>query len=488
MTAPAPPARVHLLNSEDERPDGDYVLYWMTATRRVRRNAALQHALHHAAELGKPLLVLEALRVGYRWASDRHHAFILQGMAENAAAFAEAGVAYHPYVEPEPGAGKGLLAALAGRACRVVCDYWPFFFQRPMLEAAADQVPVPLEAIDSVGILPLAAAHRVFTTAASFRRHLQKTLRPHLDAPPLAAPLDGVEGPTAPVPHEVCERWPRASDALLAAAPQALAALPIDHTVGPVASRPGGASHAHERLGPFIETRLGVYHERHRDPLDHANSGLSPWIHFGQLGTWDVLQAVLDAEGWTPDKLGKVTGSRNGWWGLSEGAEGFLDELITWRELGQVWCWHRPDGDRFGVLQDWAQETLSVHAGDERPYTYSLAEFQEARTHDALWNACQRQLLAEGIIHNYLRMYWAKKILHWSATPQQAHATLFELNNRFALDGRDPSSTMNLMWTLGLFDRGWGPERPIFGKVRYMTRSGVERKYKVGRYVMRYAG
>ena len=275
---------------------------------------------------------------------------------------------------------------------------------------------------------------------------------------------------------------------MLTGSPTALATLPIDHSVPPADGRRGGASHGQARLDPFLAHKIGAYHERQKDLLNPANSGLSPWIHFGHLGTWEVLQAVFDAEAWTPARLGKVTGSRNGWWGLSEGAEGFLDELITWRELGQVYAYHRPDGGRFGDLQDWARATLSEHASDPRPAVYSLEEFAAGKTHDSLWNACQAQLRTEGIIHNYLRMYWAKKILHWSATPQQAHTTLFELNNRFALDGRDPSSTMNLMWTLGLFDRGWGPERPIFGKVRFMARTGVERKFTVGPYLARYAG
>lgn len=488
MTARAPEDRIHSLVDAPESPEGDYVLYWMTATRRVRANYGLQHALAHAERLGKPLLVLEALRVGYPWASDRHHAFVVQGMAEQKAAFAAAGVAYHPYVEPEPGAGSGLLEALSARACRVVGDFWPFFFQRAMLEAAARKLSVAYDAVDSVGVLPLKAAPRVFTTAASFRRHLHKTLRPHLEAPPEWNPLAGTHGPMAVVPPAVVARWPAATDAVLTGTPGALASLPIDHTVPPAVDRPGGASQAARRLTPFLRDRMGAYHERQKDLLRPANSGLSPWIHFGHLGTWEVLQAVFEAEAWTPSRLGKVTGSRSGWWGLSDGAEGFLDELITWRELGQVWAYHRPDGDQFGVLQDWAQATLADHAGDPRPAVYTQEEFAAAETHDALWNACQVQLRTEGVIHNYLRMYWAKKVLHWSATPRQAHATLFELNNRYALDGRDPSSTMNLMWTFGLFDRGWGPERPIFGKVRFMARSGVERKFTVAPYVARYAG
>jgi deoxyribodipyrimidine photo-lyase len=231
---------------------------------------------------------------------------------------------------------------------------------------------------------------------------------------------------------------------------------------------------------------MGAYHERQRDLLRPANSGLSPWIHFGHLGTWEVLQAVFDAEGWTPAALGKVTGSRNGWWGLSAGAEGFLDELITWRELGQVWSYHCPEGDRYDVLQDWAQATLAEHAGDPRPAVYGLEEFAAARTHDTLWNACQVQLRTEGVIHNYLRMYWAKKILEWTESTEQALEFGIALNDKYSLDGRCPNGFVGVAWSvMGIHDRAWGPVRPVFGKVRYMNDAGCKRKFDVPGYIAR---
>jgi deoxyribodipyrimidine photo-lyase len=171
---------------------------------------------------------------------------------------------------------------------------------------------------------------------------------------------------------------------------------------------------------------------------------------------------------------------------MSEPAESFMDELVTWREVGFNFCHLRADYDRWESLPDWARATLDEHADDEREQTYTLEEFERARTHDPLWNAAQRQLRHEGCIHNYLRMLWGKKILQWTASPREALAVMVELNNKYAIDGRDPNSYTGIMWVLGRYDRPWGPERPIFGKIRYMTSENTARKVKVKDYIRHY--
>ncbi|MHB8766885.1 MAG: deoxyribodipyrimidine photolyase, partial [Deferrisomatales bacterium] len=226
-----PELRRRPLNDRDPAPQGRYVLYWMIAARRTRWSFALDRAAEWCEGLGKPLLVFEPLRAGYPFACDRFHRFVLDGMADNQRACADAGVAHYPYVEPEPGAGRGLLAALASEACVVVTDDAPGFFYPRMLRAAAEQVPVLLEAVDGNGLLPLRAADRAFPTAHSFRRFLQKTLREHLVLPS-AEPLRGLSG-EARVPAAATKRWPPAAPELLAGGAEALAALPIDHAVPP---------------------------------------------------------------------------------------------------------------------------------------------------------------------------------------------------------------------------------------------------------------
>jgi deoxyribodipyrimidine photo-lyase len=191
--------------------------------------------------------------------------------------------------------------------------------------------------------------------------------------------------------------------------------------------------------------------------------------------------------GWNSDRIsGKVNGSSNGWWGVEEHVESFLDELITWREVGYNMCSRSDDYDRYESLPKWAQQTLGKHAEDPREYVYTLDEFESAQTHDPLWNAAQRQLVREGRIHNYLRMLWGKKVLEWSASPQAALDVLIELNNKYALDGRNPNSYSGIFWVLGRYDRAWVPERPIFGTIRYMSSDNTARKVRVKDYLRRY--
>ena len=462
---------------------GAYVLYWMIAARRSTWNFALDHAIARAKELGRPLVVFEPLRIGYRWANDRFHTFVVQGMRDNAAAFAKAGVTYLPYVERSPGEGKGLLAELAKRACLVITDEQPGFFLPRMVAAAGKVLPVRLEQVDGNGLLPLRASDRAYPSAALFRRHLQKTIAPHLAVAPKAAPLARLPPALrdADVPAPVVKRWTFSTDV-------DLATLSIDHAVRP-APIVGGSGAANGVLDDFITTKLARYGDGHNHPDDDAASGLSPWLHFGHISAHEVAARVWADADWDPSRVvdAKVTGTRDGWWGLPGSHESFLDELITWRELGYGFCFHRADYDRYSSLPDWAQKTLGDHANDPRPVTYTPAQLEAAATGDEVWNAAQRQLVREGRIHNYLRMLWGKKILEWAPTPQRALATLVDLNNRFAIDGRDPNSYSGIFWTLGRFDRPWAPIRPIFGAIRYMSSTNTVKKLHIKKYLARWA-
>lgn len=482
-----PEIRIRQQNGRPVRPDGDFVLYWMIAARRATWNFALQRAVEWAEKLGKPLVVLEALRCDYPWASDRLHRFILDGMADNAAAFHGTTAFYYPYIEPAAGAGKGLLAALAEGACLVVTDDFPAFFLPHMVAEAAARVPVLLEQVDGNGLLPLRAADCDYPTAYAFRRFLQKQLPGHLAALPAADPLAGVALPAAHLTPEIPRRWPPASPEHLAADAPFLASLPIDHSVVPVATR-GGAAAGSRRLQQFLTDRLVDYPDHRNEPEADATSGLSPYLHFGHLSPHRIFAELAAQEEWGPGRLSfEARGKRNGWWGMSEAAEAFLDQFVTWRELGFNGCAFRNDYDRFASLPGWALATLAKHAGDPRPHLYSLEEFAAGGTHDPLWNAAQGQLLLEGRLHNYLRMLWGKKILEWSSTPQEAAAVMIELNNKYALDGRDPNSYSGIFWCLGRYDRPWGPERPIFGTVRYMSSANTARKVQVKDFIRRYA-
>ncbi|HVR97539.1 MAG TPA: deoxyribodipyrimidine photolyase [Thermoanaerobaculia bacterium] len=475
-----PEIRIQQCNRAEIRLDGEYVLYWMIAFRRLGWSFSLERAADWARELGRPLVVLEPLRAGYRWANDRIHRFVLDGMAGHAEWLARTKVLYYPYVEPKPGAGKGLLATLAERACVVVTDDYPAFFLPRMVEAAARQVQVRMEKVDSNGLLPLRAAGRDFFTAYHFRRFLQKELPKHLGDFPEADPLADLPPRLASLPEKITRRWP--------AALPALARLPIDHGVEPVVSIRGGDEAGAAVLDRFLDERLERYGEGRNDPDEEVASGLSPYLHFGYVSSHQLFAALADREGWMPDRLGDgARGGKEGWWGMSPPAEKFLDEAVTWREVGYNMAAFRPDFERYESLPEWARTTLARHEEDPRPELYDLDAFEAARTHDEIWNAAQTQLVREGSIHNYLRMLWGKKVLHWSRTPREALEVLVHLNNKYALDGRDPNSYSGIFWCLGRYDRPWAPERPVFGTVRYMSSESARRKLRLKGYLSRYA-
>ncbi|MBL8751468.1 MAG: deoxyribodipyrimidine photolyase [Planctomycetes bacterium] len=484
-TSVIPEVRLTARNDRPVRADGDFVLYWMIAARRRRANFALQRAAEIAKQLDRPLFVLEALRCDYRWASDRLHTFVLQGMADNAADFAAANVRYWPYVEPERGAGKGLLEALAARACAIVTDDFPCFFLPRMVAAVAKCVPVRLEAVDGNGLLPMRVGDKVFGRAFDFRRFLQKVLPAHLGEFPVGDPLRGVDGPMADVPRGLATKWPMASPAMLAAEPKALAALPIDHGV-PAGDVRGGAVAAGAALRSFFATKLARYGEERSDPDADCASGLSPWLHFGHLSAHQVFAGLAKHEDWSRTRIKATTSGQRGWLGMSDTAEAFVDELVTWRELGYNWCWQRDDYEDFESLPDWAKATLREHAPDPRDALYTLEQFAEGATHDPVWNAAQRQLRETGVLHNYMRMLWGKKVLEWSRSPEEAMAILVELNNRYALDGRNPNSYTGISWVLGRYDRPWAPMRPVYGVIRYMSSANTVKKLKMKGWLARW--
>jgi len=486
---PVPTIRIRQSNLAPLRQSGDYILYWMIASRRLRYNFALDRALEHCRALGKPLVIVEALRVGYPWASDRLHRFVLDGMVENARYCEARKIVYLPYVEPTPGAGKGLLYFLAHEACVVVTDEFPCFFLPKMVASAAKQLAVSLEVVDSNGLLPLRATKQVSQRAFDFRRYLQKELPKHLGEFPRVDPLSRVKlAKVRNLAKLKSSRWPMATAALLAGAKDSLALLSIDHSVKPVALR-GGQEAAREHMREFLERKLPRYATDRNEPEMDVASGLSPYLHFGHLAVHEIFAELAKRENWKPENLAvRSNGSREGWWNMSPTAESFLDELITWREVGYNFAVHREDYDQYESLPAWAQKTLKEHAKDEREYVYSLGEFEAAMTHDALWNATQTQLVREGKIHSYLRMLWGKKILEWSRTPQEAATIMLQLNNKYALDGRNPNSYSGIFWVLGRYDRPWGPERPIFGTIRYMSSENTARKVSVKGYIRKFSG
>jgi deoxyribodipyrimidine photo-lyase len=486
-TGDVPSGRIRAFGPPEVRRDAAMVVYWMNVQRRANWNFALDRAVDWAKFLQKPLLIVEPLGCESRWASERHHRFVLRGMLDNERKLADAPVRYLPYLERNAGEGRKLFAAVAKSACLVVADDYPLPAALDPESLAAERA-IRLEKIDGTGILPMSVAPKAFETAYSFRRFLQAHLREHVLDFPKSNSFSRIKLPILKrLPPEIAALAKTTNLSTLVRDAGALECLPIDHSAAAV-ELAGGSETAKMTLKKFLERRLARYHEKRSDVEDDVSSGLSPYLHFGHISAHEVFHALAKRESWTPEKLTeKASGKREGWWGMSEAAEAFLDELVTWREVGLNFCRHRGDYARYDSLPDWALTTLKKHSRDKRAFIYSFDQFDAAATHDPLWNAAQRQLRREGKIHNYLRMLWGKKILEWSASPKEAAETMIELNNRYALDGDDPNSYSGIFWVLGRYDRPWGPERVVFGTVRYMSSENTARKMRVSAYLERFA-
>lgn len=473
-------ARLRRLNSRETNPAGAYVLYWTQASRRLSHNHALDYALRCASELRKPLVVYEGLRLDYPWASARLHRFVLEGMRDNARAAQRLGIAYWPFVETPDRPARGLVARLADRAALVVTDDFPCFVVPGQSEALARRADVPVFAVDASSVVPLSLLQPAVYAAAHLRPRIHKAFAEAWAHRAAAAP----EVPKAARGHvePPFEPWP--ADGLEAL----VGSLPVDQAVVPVAGTPGGTTAGRARLAEFVAKRLPGYaasRSRPAAPADGHASGLSPYLHFGHLAIEEVAAAVLGPD-WTPDELRVDNrGKREGFFTDDADVNGFLDEALTWRDVGFQWHWtRRRDTEHLETaLPPWALATLRAHAGDARAFVYSRDEWEAAATHDPLWNAAQRELRATGTIHNYLRMLWGKKVIEWSRTPEDAYATLVHLNNKYALDGRDPNSYTGILWCFGLFDRPWAPERKVLGTLRYMSSENTARKFRVQPYL-----
>ena len=482
-----PDYRVRTLTDRSINENGAFVVYWMISNRRVQWNFSLDMAIMWAQQLGKPLLILEALRSDCKWASARFHNFVMDGMRDNRDALEDSGVLYYPYIEPYPNAGKGLLKALSEKACIIITDHSPTFFLPKMTLAASSQVACRMDLVDSNGLFPLFKTDQIFPSAFSFRRYLQKHLPKYLLDAPSSAPVTYRKLPDLEaIPLDIFKKWEPIEDSLLNSSLRDLSRIPINHKVQVVSKR-GGAKTASETLCAFLNERLRHYARDRNEPDIEATSGLSAYLHWGHISVHQIFWDLMRTQDWTPDKLSsRSDGKKSGWWGVSENAEAFLDELVTWRELGYNMCSLRNDYDSYESLPEWAKKTLSDHQNDVREYLYDLEVLENAETHDAIWNAAQRELITTGTIHNYLRMLWGKKILEWTATPHQALEIMIELNNKYALDGRNPNSYTGIFWTLGRYDRPWGPERSVFGKIRYMSSKRTREKLKMDNYLRRY--
>jgi deoxyribodipyrimidine photo-lyase len=438
---------------------GRYVLYWTQIFRRPEHNHALNYAVERANDLGLPVVVYEGLRHDYPWASDRIHSFILEGARQSAGGFARRGIPHLFFLQRNASERRQAVKRLARGAALVVTDLFPSFIIPGQTRKAASQIAVPLHAVDSCGVFPLALFEKEEYAARTLRPKVRRLLAEHLV--PFRDPAPGHQGKDPGID------FPWAVD-LETRDPAAWAAeCAIDHSVPPVPGLPGGCRAARAALERFIEKKLARYAAERNHPDADAGSGLSPYLHFGHISAIDVALAVDAASAPAACK------------------EAFLEELIVRRELSYNFAWRNPEHESLRGLPAWALENLARHDADRRRPVYGLATFERAETHDEVWNAAQRQLLREGRIHNYLRMLWGKKVIEWSASHAEAFRILVHLNNKYGLDGRDPNSWTGILWCFGKHDRPW-QKTPVLGTARPMSTERARKKIRMERYLERF--
>lgn len=453
---PVHPARVRRLN--DAPPGPGAVLYWMSRDARVDDNWALLHARHLAAAAGQPLAVAFTLAPAFLGAPWRPYAFLLAGLREVERDLRALGIPLIVLVGPEPVAALDAFAAAHGVG-HVVVDFQPLRLGRAWRDDAAVRLAargVALDEVDAHNCVPC-------WTASTRLEYAARTLRPKL-----ARLLDAFLEPFPPVAPQAVP-WPTPLAAVDWRAAEAT--LTVDRAVGAAATVTPGPAAGQAALAAFVADRLAGYAARRNDPAVDGQSGLSPYLHFGQLAPARAALAV---------RASPLAGGPD--------AAAFLEELVVRRELADNFCLHQPAYDRVDGFPAWARATLERHGADPRTAVYDGDDFEQAATHDPLWNAGQAEMVATGRMHGYVRMYWAKMILAWSASPEAALAIAIRLNDRYQLDGRDPNGYAGIAWSIGgVHDRPWF-ERPVFGLVRAMSAAGAARKFDAAAYERRWRG
>jgi deoxyribodipyrimidine photo-lyase len=447
--------RIRQLNDAPVRPDGEYVMYWAGANRRVESNHGLLRAVELANELGLPVLYYEGVTCAYPHANDRLHTFLLEGVPETARRLKRLGIGYCFSLRRRMADADDMFFRLASRAACVVADDYPTYWPAKLNAEVPARLGVRYEVVDSSCIVPMNLLEKREYAAYTIRPKIHRLLGQYLQPCPEPRVRRRWQGPAPEGHFEFREEQ----------IPAIVAECEIDHSVPPSICFRGSRTEAEARLQLFLEKNLRRYARERNQPAAHATSRMSPYLHFGRISSLEIALAVQAYA-----REHRLI------------AEEYLEELIVRRELAFNFARHAANPASLCNLPEWARATLLKHAKDARTPCYKYAQFEQAQTHDALWNACQKEMLLRGTIHGYYRMYWGKKIIEWSPTCQDALETMVRIHDRWALDGRDPNTYTNILWCFGLHDRPW-QERAVFGSVRYMSLEGMKRKTNVEAYL-----
>ncbi len=452
---PVDPERIQKLNTAPELPNRSYVLYWSQMNRRVDGNHALLYAVEIANRLNLPVLFYEGLTCAYEYANDRLHTFILEGVPETAKRLRKAGIGYVFYLRKTRKSRNDVFYELAKQAAAVVTDDYPTFIAHQHNRSVPAKLDVAYYAVDSSCVVPMSQIATRQYGAYTIRPRIHRLLPKYFTSPDPLKMKHHFKG-AIPAFH---------LDVTLKDIPALVASCEIDHSIPPSTEFHGGRLEAERLLEKFLRENLHRYAKGRNEPSEHATSHMSPYLHFGQISSLEAGLAVQEYA-----HKHKLIATE------------YLEELIVRRELAFNYARFVENPGDLKNLPEWCQLNMKKHANDKRDPHYSNAQLERAETYDELWNATQKEMLAVGKIHGYYRMYWGKKIIEWSDGYQHAADFMVEMHGKYALDGRDPNTYTNILWCFGLHDRPW-PERPVFGKMRYMSLEGMKRKTNTRAYI-----
>ncbi len=443
-----PEKRIKIKNQQDIK-NGDYVLYWMQTAQRISFNHALEYAKDEANRLGKPLLVYFGLMDDYPEANARHYYFMLEGLVHVKKELEKSGIQFLlSHISPEKGA-----RSLSEKACLLVTERSYLRHEKAWKKEVSENISCMMVEVETNVVVPIdEVSLKEEYSAATIRKKIEREI------PNYAFTLENRKV-HIPSLHII----PSIKALPLRTADETLSLLNLSHEVPPVPEYyRGGYDEALIHFETFIDEKFHGYAELRNDPVQDYASNLSPYLHFGQISPLEIYLSLMDHH--------------------SENKRVFLDELIVRRELAINFVEHNAHYDSYKAISSFARDTLEKHRHDERPFIYTLKELEKGKTHDLYWNACQLEMVHTGKMHGYLRMYWGKKIIEWTESPDIAYEIAVYLNNKYHIDGRDPNGFAGVAWCFGKHDRPW-KEREVFGSVRYMNDKGLKRKFKIDQYV-----
>lgn len=439
--------RIKKLNNREVR-QGEYILYWMQHSQRTKSNHALNFAIQNANRYSKPLLVFFGLTDRFPEANLRHYSFMLDGILEVKTELHKMGIGFCVIM----GTPDEAALTLGEKACAIVVDRGYLRIERQWRNRVAEESECAMYQIESDLVVPIEeASDKEEYSAATIRRKLRPKLKEFSD-------LEEMIQVKVPFDNRLLTGF----KGIVEDVENVVEILSIDKSVSLVKCKKGGYSNARRRLDDFIENKLDYYDTLKNHPDKDFSSGLSAYLHFGQISPIEIYNKVKNI-----NKTGK---------------EGFIEEIIVRRELAFNYIYYNNKYDSYSSIPSWAAQSLEDHKKDVRKWNYSLEQLELSGTHDPYWNAAQTQLYLTGDMHGYMRMYWGKKIIEWTDDPENAFNTALYLNNKYSLDGRDPNSFAGIAWCFGKHDRPW-VERPIFGKIRFMNANGLQRKFDIESYV-----